>query len=334
MNKAINLDGFVNQCAAIVERHRLKAGEYCRYLWQDEQQSRKMGVNEYGCADAANILYSIGRFPQDSAEREASIRVLHSQQDPETGVFFEGTHHTIHTTAHCLAALELFDAQPLYPLHALLPYLDPVKLDAFLEGLKWEESPWNNSHQGAGLYATMVITRSCTLAWQRDYFAWLREHADPETGLGLKGRNRGPAPLAHQLFGWFHYLFNHEYARQPIPFPNRLIDTCIDLYRNRQLGAHWAREIGFMEIDWIFAMNRAARQTAHRFGEVRELLWDCAQNLIPWLETLDPETDEGLNDLHMLFGTVCALAELQLALPGKIETAVPLKSVLDRRPFI
>ena len=52
------------------------------------------------------------------------------------------------------------------------------------------------------------------------------------------------------------------------------------------------------------------------------------------MEALDPDTDEGMNDLHMLFGAVCALAELQLALPGYIETDVPMKIVLDRRPFI
>ena len=92
--------------------------------------------------------------------------------------------------------------------------------------------------------------------------------------------------------------------------------------------------VGFMEIDWVFCMNRASRQTAHRFDEVKALLWDFAQRFIPYLDSLDEKTDDGLNDLHMLFGAVCALAELQLALPGKIETTVPLKNVLDRRPFI
>lgn len=38
--------------------------------------------------------------------------------------------------------------------------------------------------------------------------------------------------------------------------------------------------------------------------------------------------------LHMLFGSVCALAELQTALPGKIITEKPLRLVLDRRPFV
>ena len=89
-----------------------------------------------------------------------------------------------------------------------------------------------------------------------------------------------------------------------------------------------------MEIDWIFAMNRAGRQTPYRFHEVKALLKDCAEKFLPYLDSLDEETDDGLNDLHMLFGAVCAIVELKLALPGKIETTVPLKNVLDRRPFI
>ena len=40
------------------------------------------------------------------------------------------------------------------------------------------------------------------------------------------------------------------------------------------------------------------------------------------------------DDLHMLFGAMCAVAEMQLALPGEIKSTIPLKNVLDRRPFI
>ena len=49
---------------------------------------------------------------------------------------------------------------------------------------------------------------------------------------------------------------------------------------------------------------------------------------------LDYEKDAGFNDLHALFGSVCCMAELQSALPGKIISAKPLRLVLDRRPFI
>ena len=329
----MNIQGLIEKIHAVVDSHKLSEGVYCRWRWQDEKNSRQLGVNEYGCADAANILYTIGDFPREPEKRVKWVETLQKMQNPETGLFTEATHHTIHTTAHCLAALELFDAQPLYPLTALEKYLDPDALKEFLNGLDWDYTPWPTSHQGAGLYAAMAITRSCNADWQKTYFSWLREHADPSTALGLKDR-RGDAPLYCQLNGWFHYLFNHEYARQPIPYPERVIDSCIDLYRKKQLSDNFNAEIGFKEIDWIFAMNRASRQTPHRFREVKNYLKDCADHFIPYMEGLDPDTDEGMNDLHMLFGAVCALAELQLALPGYIETDVPMKIVLDRRPFI
>lgn len=329
----MNIQPLIDKIYGIVESHKLETGVYARYLWQNEQGDRKMGVNEYGCADAANILYSIGRFPQDPEERKCWVAAMQKMQDPQTGLFHEDTHHPIHTTAHCIAALELFDALPLYPLTELKQYLDTDKLFPFLSSLNWEHSPWNNSHQGAGLFAAMTITRTSTPAWEKAYFGWLRDNCDPATGMGLKGRH-GTAPLCHQLYGWFHYLFNHEYAHQPIPHVEALIDTCIDLYKQNNLTDKFAREVSFMEIDWIFAMNRASRQSPHRFHEIKELLWDHAQKLIAYMESLDDKTHDQMNDLHSLFGGVCALCELQQALPGKIETDVPLKLVLDRRPFI
>ena len=329
----MNANAIVNKARRIVESHRLAEGQYCRWLWQDEKGSRELGVNEYGCADAANILYTIGDFVKEPEKRAEWVRTIRGQQDPETGMFTEATHHTIHTTAHCLAALELFDALPLYPVKGLERFMQPEEMDKMLWALDWDHKPWPQSHQGAGLYASFVITRMADAAWQDAYFQWLSDNADPVTGLGLKDR-RGTAPLAHQLYGWFHYFFNHEHAHRPIPYPEQLIDSCIDLYRSRQLSPVFSREVGFMEIDWIFAMNRASRQTTHRFEEVKALLWEMAQDFLPWLMSLDETTHDGFNDLHMLFGAACAAAELQIALPGKIRTDVPLKNVLDRRPFI
>jgi len=329
----MNIDNLIAKIHRIVERHKMEEGVYSRWLWQNAEGTRQLGVNEYGCADAANILYTIGQFERMPEKRACWVKAMQDMQNPETGLFTEATHHTIHTTAHCIAALELFDAQPLYPLTGLMHLLDQEKLYDFLENLNWEGNPWPQSHQGAGLFASMVITRTCDMQWQRDYFRWLREHCDPDMGMSYRGRFRKDIP-AHHMYGWFHYLFNHEYARQPIPYADKLIDSCIDMYVNKTMDKKFSREVGFMEIDWVFCMNRASRQTTHRFEEVKALLWDFAQDFIPWLDSLDEETDDGLNDLHMHFGAVCAIVELQLALPGKIETTVPLKNVLDRRPFI
>lgn len=331
----MNADSIVAKIERTVQAHRLSEGAYSRYLWQDEAGSRKMGVNEYGCADAANILYTIGRFEGDADKRACWIRTMQAMQDPETGLFHEHTHHPFHTTAHVTAALELFDARPLHPLTAMLPYRDTALLDDFLEHLDWEHKPWPQSHQGAGLFTALTITRSVDLEWQRHYFEWLDTRCDPQTGISY-GAKHGQDSLPHHLYGWFHYMFNHEYARRPMPYPERMIDSCIELYDHHfeELSPCFARTCGFCEIDWVYCLNRATRQTPHRFWEAKDRLRAMSRIFVEYLEAEDETKSEPFNDLHMLFGAVCALAELQQALPGEIETSVPLKLVLDRRPFI
>jgi len=84
----------------------------------------------------------------------------------------------------------------------------------------------------------------------------------------------------------------------------------------------------------VYCLNRAMRQTPHRFDEARAALLDFGRDYVTWMDSLNPDTHDGLNDLHCLFGAACAVAELQRALPGEFESTVPWKLVLDRRPFI
>ena len=151
----MNIDKLVENIRETVERHRIEPGVYRRWLWNNASGGRQLGVNEYGCADAANILYTIGCFEGDPAARENWVRTMQGMQDPETGLFHEATHHPFHTTAHVAAALELFDARPLYPVKAMLPYLDRDRLYAFLEGLDWEKIPGRS----------LTRARGCSRRW-------------------------------------------------------------------------------------------------------------------------------------------------------------------------
>ena len=345
-----NIQPFVEAVEAILSTHALGGpGAYRRWNWQKGGAStqltsqppfegdRDLGINPYGCADAANLLYTINHFPQDPAERASWVEVLRGLQDPQTGLFQEATHHPFHTTAHCVSALELFDALPLYPMRELAELRDPARMEAFLEGLDWAGRPWTESHKGAGLYVSLVLTGEVGEEWQERYFAWLARENDPQTGFWRRGR---VGPAAHSglstrfphLAGSFHYLFNHEYGRMPLAHPEAMIDTCLELRRSDPYPIGQA--IGFAEIDWVFCLTRALRQSGHRFAEVRATLETFTAKYIPYLLGLDPATDDGLNDLHTLFGTSCCLAELQTALPGQLRSAKPLRLVLDRRPFI
>lgn len=332
-----DIEGIIGKIRRSVANHSLGApGEYTRWCREDKTAGKTRGLNEYGVADAANILYTIGDFSSAAGFREGFISTLRGLQDSRTGLYSEATHHPIHTTAHCVAALELFDAKPLYCLAGLAEYTDRKGLFSLLEKLEWRKSPWNNSHKGAGIYAALVLTDSVDKEWQNDYFGWLWNEADPETGYWRKGYtlSEGSRPLYEHMAGSFHYLFNHEYAKKPLRFPEKMIDSCIKMYENAELPGNFGASCGFLQIDWIYCLTRASRQTPYRFAEVKELLEKFAAGYFDWLDNEDEETSEGFDDLHMLFGTVCAVAELCSALPGNYSADKPLKLVLDRRPFI
>ena len=340
---SFDLRPFIRQVEAIIARHFLSRynvglpGPYARWSLEQEYPPEWMGINPYGCADAANLLYTLNQFPSVPAQRLAWIETLQSLQEPGSGLFREATHHPIHTTAHCTAALELFDARPIYPLYTLQELLKPGNLVQFLEGLDWAGNPWSASHQGAGIYAALILAGEAGDRWQRDYFNWLWEQADPETGFFRKGCisplvSGGVSSLFPHLAGTFHYLFNLQYARLPLRFPEALVNSCLEIYD--QGAFPLGRSVGFAEIDWVYCLNRALRQSGHRFQDAQRQLAEFCGEYTAYLISLDPLTDPGLDDLHALFGALCCLAELQQALPGMLQTEKPLRLVLDRRPFI
>ncbi|MFH1378421.1 MAG: hypothetical protein ABIH86_06690 [Planctomycetota bacterium] len=333
-----DLRPFIDSVATIIESHSLGTpGGYRRWNSAGPDGRRDISLNAYGCADAANILYTIGRFPSEPDERTGWIKTLRALQDPATGLFNEATHHPIHTTAHCVAALELFDALPAHPLTQLAHLRDPDAMIAFLEALDWRNNPWNASHQGAGLYAALVMTGQTDADWRDRYFRWLWDETDPATGFQRQGcvapvSAGGGLSLFPHLAGSFHYLFNIEHDRRPIRYPERMIDSALAMFEANAFPI--GRSVGFAEIDWLYCINRAFRQSGWRFNDCRAAFRTFADRYLDFLFALQPETDEGLNDLHRLFGCICALAELQAALPGELLTARPLHLPLDRRPFI
>jgi len=329
----IDLRRFVDDAEAIVARARLgRPGAYRRHALRPAE-----AIDPYGCADAANILYTIGRFPREAGERAGFIGELRGLQEPASGLYRETTHHPIHTTAHCIAALELFDAGPEHALAELAGLREPAAIEGFLDRLEWARDPWRASHQGAGVYAALTLAGEAGLAFEDRYFAWLAAEVDPVTGFVRRGHlppvtHSGVTTLFPHLAGTFHYLFNFEHARRAWPQPDSLAATCLELRREALFPV--GRMVGFAEIDWVFCLARSLRQDSRRFSEGMAALEGFAVDYTDFLLSLDPRQDERLNDLHSLFGVCCALAELQRALPGRIRTERPLKLVLDRRPFI
>lgn len=331
--KAVNITPIIEKIAQVVEKHKLAPGCYKRFLEDDFP-------NPYGCADAANILYTIGRFPREHYERAEFVRILREMQDKESGLFCEKpsdtskfVHDPIHTTAHCMAAIELFDETPLYSAKALEKYLDKEEMCAFFESLDWKKTPGTPAHKGAGLYVALNLGGSDCKEFNKNYFEWLWENADPNTGFWRRGCQDGQMSIWDHMAATFHFLFNFEHAHLPLRYPDKIIDTCIYMYREEP-RKNFGLSAKFVEVDWVYCLTRAMQQTPHRFDDAMACLEDFAEKYLVHWQTVDYETNRNINDMHELFGGVCALAELQRALRGKLYSEVPLKLVLDRRPFI
>ncbi|MBQ4516170.1 MAG: hypothetical protein II978_05220 [Clostridia bacterium] len=329
----INLNPIIEKVVKVVESHKLGTGKYSRWIWQNEEGNRDLGVTAFGCADATNILYTINRFPKDPAERAEWIAALQSIQDEKTGMFYEDTHIPTHVTAHCTAALELFDALPLYPFYDIEKYKDPKAMCELLESLDWVDKR-GPGHIMPANYSSFRNTRAVSPEWVRTYFDWLNKACDPEKGLWREGYFTSDLPMHQHMADSFHFLFTYEHAKEPFPYPDKLIDSCLEMYNNNKMSHDFGKRFHFTEVDWVFCLNRASRQTPHRFYEVKEALFKFAKDYTDYLLELDWDKDDGANDMHMLFGTLCCLAELQIALHGKLYSDVPLRQVLDRRPFI
>lgn len=329
-----DLTDFVDFLRVWLEDYRLDGvGSYTRHLHREGYDSTQ--VDAYGCADAANILYMLGSLPGGASDRASWIRSLQSFQEPETGIFTDGSHSTFHTTAHCIAALELFDARPLHPLTFLAGLQDHRRLRQFLEDLDWDR-PWPASHDAAGAASALAITGEVGPEWFEAYFDWFDAEVDTSTGLWRTGRmlpvDEYPG-LFSNLGGSFHYHFVYDYLRQPWPAVDRLIDTSLTLLHD-SAATFAVTDVGFKEIDLVFCLSRARRQTAYRFDDVGAALDLLVDRVVSVLDDPTYRSSTSFDDLHSTFGAVCALAELQRAVPGSIHTPVPLRLVLDRRPFI
>ena len=87
--KTYDITPIIENIHKTVESHRVETGSYARWLWQNEKGDRELGPNPYGCADAANLLYMLGKFPRVTDERSEWIEAMREMQDKESGLFYE-----------------------------------------------------------------------------------------------------------------------------------------------------------------------------------------------------------------------------------------------------
>ena len=294
------LDGVVEQVLEFVTAAGLgAAGEYAASPGGAEPDL-------YGSADAAAIRYILSDLPADGATRDQWVAHLRSFQDSD-GAFRHTSHNAFHTTAQAVGALDLFDAQPSHRLSFLEPLLAAGGIESLLDELDWTQ-PWMGSWTGAGSASALLVT-----GWR--------------IGLRRGSIGQDSETFFANLAATFHYVFVGEYLAAPMTAPEAKIDSALRTYADGMLSAD--RSVGFAQGDWTYVLNRATRHTSHRGDEARAALREVA------LGVADNVLTHGFQgSMHDVLGVVTTLAELQNAAPGLLLTPRPLRSLLDRRPFL
>lgn len=321
--------------------------EFCNWLVNELEPSvrltggagryaRKPGdktMELYGTSDMACILYSLGKLNPDEKQRAEWAEALQSFQDPQTGYLIEKdpTHDKLHNTAFCLAAMQLLDMLPKYPLKFASEYKD---IRAFMGTIDWEKNVYVDSHKGAGIGSIFALSPELhDPKWFAEYFAVCDSLFDPNNGM--MGKNKPPGGDADQIGGTFHYSFLYNHFNRRMPYPEKRIDAIIAL---QQPDRYWRGDNHvWLTLDAIYLLTRTVRYHPYRVDDVHRVVRQTMDTLMT--ELFSPEGRQKAFSpkifVHSATAAISIAAEVQQFLGvDQVITDWPLKLVLDRRPFI
>ena len=224
----------------------------------------------YGSCDVVYLLWTIGELePRTTAAGRAEwAGLIQSFQDPSTGWFDRGNetpHFKEHATAYATGALALLGARPRYPFRWAEKITASRKsTERWLGGIWWDVV-WVGSHQGGGVAAALAMSDSAPEEWFDWYFDWLDHEVNPVTGLWQRAfYNRViTRPNKNDLGGAAHFWWIYEYRHRPLPFPERVIDTCLKLQLESGLWDRKPRKGDFpycINLDAINGLAASSRQ--------------------------------------------------------------------------
>lgn len=140
----------------------------------------------------------------------------------------------------------------------------PETLEHYLkEGLNWSR-PWAAGGQTASLAAFIALEAlrflpaSDVAGLKKTATLFFEKMVDPETGAWYMGRRPSHGELVN---GAMKVLNALEWLEAPIPYPERLIDTCLSA-PPRSEGCHL--------VDAVYVLYRCSSVTDHRRKDVQE----------------------------------------------------------------
>jgi len=290
-------------------------------------------ANPAASAAAVNIHFMLGKLPRSPQQSEEWVHTLQGFQEEE-GLFDQGS-RALEITAACSSALQCFGRQARFPIQCADAQKGFPEMTSYMQELPWCGYPEKSARELAAVYSLLDLNLKGSSEWRQGVSDWIHSETDSHTGLLKQGcitpvELEGQWTLLPYLCAIFYPVALANYAHQPLCLPWRLIDTALEVMEFHR--ALFFKRRGHRHLPWVFCLNRSMRQTAHRHEEVRQVLI----RFIPdYLSYLDRQIEAGyFESPRQIQWDLAALAELQLALPGRLQSDTPLRQVLDIHPFI
>lgn len=332
-----HLDGFYRQIWPFLERFYDSDEPFDNNDLRGKFSSEPGGRwDVYGATDVAYISWILDELETRSTEegRRDWAKTIQSCQSESTGKFDacdeKLSESATHATAMATAGLKLLgDFKPLYKytwLGALLK--DRRSIEDWLNSFNWNLI-WVGSHEigaAAALLDNPNGGRNVGIdpQWDRWISRFLQNNANPNNGFWMLGLNRWFSTTV-DLGGASHFHWVLHELDQPIPYPENLVRTILDLqsssgwWGNELLGGNFPQGIDF---DAFISMRLAIEQDNRLPPGERAISADTRERVLKSMQryacsatrtlNADGAVDEYFKTPHKLVGTLNTIAELNL----------------------
>ncbi len=295
----------------------------------------------YGSTDILISIFILDDLLLSDSQRDQWANTINQFQNIKTGWYEKSFtfHYREHTTAYAVAALHLIDRKPKYPLSWKNNILkSKIAQEKWIRGdwrMLWSLI-WPGSHVISGIPAILAMTNQGNKNFFDWYFNWLDNHADPNSGFYMRGIPHKLGiirkPRMQDLGGAFHMFYVYEWFNRKWPYPEKVVDYCIQLQHQNGL---WDKDVTYcIDLDGLYSMIRSSRNANwYRKDDVK-------QAVIKYLKTAEKTlNDENFlfthySNSHRLTGALAAIAECQKWFPELVKTAQPWKQTLDYACYI
>lgn len=296
-----SLDAIRARTLDYIERMRVADGPYGRYRYSAGVSQPTLYSSTYA-AMTRHLYRDLGSLTE--TQRAEWVEYLQSHQDDDglfrdPVIFGQGWYKgdpewcgRRHLSCHVVTALTCLGAVAAKPIKFLEPFLGPGGLVRWLESRSWERQPDFVGNEVLNVGTLLQYARDlqkddrCRPA-MRELLDWMTaHHMSEQTGLWGKLDVKNPRELSRAVQGGYHFWLLYFYDREPIPHPDRVIDSCLatqNVCGGFGQGVHTGSDRASSaceDIDSIDPLVRLMAATGHRRDEIRAALQRGLKHLL------------------------------------------------------